>query len=96
MGWEEDYRKERECPCGRGKYLEVHYSDDFNRARTDMIMLCGSCRGKYVYDFSLDKSFHPRDEVERGWVLREDFDRQEREKGAGDKGIKKVKKAKKK
>ena len=92
MGWEEDYRRERECPCGSGKYREIHYSNDWNGSRVERVMLCPSCRVKYVYDSSLDKSYHPRDEVERGWVLKAEFEKGKKAKNRG-KGIKKVKKA---
>jgi len=69
MSWEEDFRNRYPCPCGKGEYEEIHYSDDWGRTETRYVMLCPSCKEKYVYDHTVIPG-HPGDEIERGWVLK--------------------------
>lgn len=69
MSWEEDFRRKYPCPCGKGEYEEVHYSDDWGRSETRYKMLCPKCKEKYVYDHTVIYG-HPGNEVERGWVLK--------------------------
>lgn len=69
MSWEEIFRKKYPCPCRKGEYEEVHYSDDWGRSETRYTMLCLECKDKYIYDHTVIHG-HPGNEIERGWVLK--------------------------
>ena len=85
MSWEEDFKRKNPCPCGEGKYEEVHYSDDWGRSETRYKMLCPKCKEKYVFDNTVIYG-HPGNEVERGWVLKRVLEaEQEHRKNVGEK-----------
>jgi len=69
MSWEEDFRKRYSCPCGKGEYEVISYSDDWGSSKTGYAMLCPECKKKYVYDHTII-GWHSGDEIERGWVLK--------------------------
>ena len=54
MSWEEDFRKRYSCPCGKGEYEVISYSDDWGSSKTGYAMLCPECKKKYVYDHEID------------------------------------------
>lgn len=74
MSWEEDFRRRYPCPCGKGEYEEIHYSDDWGRTEVRREMLCPHCKNKYYWDSTIVHG-HPGDFVERGWVLKTDKER---------------------
>ncbi|MCD7032868.1 hypothetical protein LRR81_01410 [Metabacillus sp. GX 13764] len=43
MSWEEMYRREYPCSCGKGTYTEVSKMDDWNRRREFRVMNCLIC-----------------------------------------------------
>ena len=69
MSWEEDFRKSYPCPCGKGEYEVISYSDDWGSSKMGYAMLCPECKKKYVYDHTII-GWHSGDEIERGWVLK--------------------------
>lgn len=46
MSWEEMYRKNSPCKCGKGTYTEVGEMDDWNRTRDYQIINCPECAEK--------------------------------------------------
>lgn len=48
MSRELDSIKEYACPCGSGKYVVSHYSDDWNRFDETWEMTCPNCKKEYV------------------------------------------------
>jgi hypothetical protein len=49
MSYEETYRRRYACPCGKGEWEEVGYSNDWNQTRTDRTMLCSTCAPRFVW-----------------------------------------------
>lgn len=43
MSWEEMYRRDYPCKCGKGTYTEVGEMDDWNRTRDYKIINCLEC-----------------------------------------------------
>ncbi|OHR74756.1 hypothetical protein [Bacillus sp. UMB0893] len=43
MSWEETYRREYPCNCGKSTYTEVGEMDDWNRSREYVIINCPEC-----------------------------------------------------
>ncbi|MCK6205768.1 hypothetical protein KZX50_10000 [Bacillus infantis] len=43
MSWEEMYRREYPCKCGKRTYTEIGEMDDWNRHREYKIMNCSEC-----------------------------------------------------
>lgn len=43
MSWEEVFRKEYPCPCGKGTYTTVHRSDDWGQYESNDYMNCDVC-----------------------------------------------------
>ncbi|MCM3602473.1 hypothetical protein M3175_17200 [Robertmurraya korlensis] len=43
MSWEEMYRRDYPCKCGKGTYTEVGEMDDWNRTRDYKIINCSEC-----------------------------------------------------
>lgn len=46
MSWEETYRREYPCKCGKGTYIEIGESDDWRRDREYIINTCPECAEK--------------------------------------------------
>lgn len=46
MSWEEMYRRDYPCKCGKGTYTEVGEMDDWNRTRDYRIINCSECAEK--------------------------------------------------
>lgn len=46
MSWEEMYRRDYPCKCGKGTYTEVGEMDDWNRTRDYQIINCPECAEK--------------------------------------------------
>ena len=46
MSWEEMWRDEIPCSCGKGKIVRVFRMDDWNRTETTSETLCAECRRK--------------------------------------------------
>lgn len=46
MSWEEMYRRDYPCSCGKGTYTVVAEMDDWNRSREHRIMHCTECAEK--------------------------------------------------
>jgi hypothetical protein len=70
MSWEEMSRRSYPCPCGKGTYEEIFYSDDWNRSETRRRMLCPDCEGHYTYvesDYA-SQFQHKYFARARGWV----------------------------
>ena len=75
MSWEEDYRNYYKCPCGKGKYVEIVYSDDWNRSDVRREMLCEECKKRYVWDNTVLYEHPGKCVVHRGWVLKEKYNK---------------------
>lgn len=43
MSWEEMYRRDYPCICGKGTYTEIGEMDDWNRTRDYKIINCSEC-----------------------------------------------------
>ena len=69
MSWEEDYRRRFPCPCGKGEYEKVHYSNDWGSSRIERVMLCPNCKREYIYDETI-VLYQKDGNEERGWVLK--------------------------
>lgn len=48
MIWEEMYRTDGSCRCGRGKITSIHEMDDFNNVRDKEIIICDICNPPIV------------------------------------------------
>ena len=77
LSWEEDFLRKYPCPCGKGEYEYISYSNDWGSTRTEHTMLCSECREKYVYSSTVVYG-HPGNEVERGWVLKSTIEAEEK------------------
>jgi hypothetical protein len=51
MSWEEDYRHERSCFCGKGTIVSWSESNDWNSHRSGEYLTCEGCKQRYVYAF---------------------------------------------
>lgn len=43
MSWEEMSRESYPCPCGKGTWVVIHRSDDWNRTEEIATILCEVC-----------------------------------------------------
>lgn len=51
MSWEEMYTYKATCPCGKGKIIQKHYGDDWNRFQDGPVVIeCEECAGKYTVE----------------------------------------------
>ena len=65
MSWEESFRREYPCPCGKGRYEYVSYSDDWGRGEIKYEMLCPECERRYHLEW---RGYKPWDQWQV-WVL---------------------------
>ena len=79
MSWEEDYRHEYPCFCGKGKRIEVGRSDDWGRSETSSTLDCEDCNKKYVYAFVDPYRAYRMKSDGYAWITREDYERYKRE-----------------
>lgn len=84
MSWEEDYRRERPCFCGKGTIESWGRSDDWNRHESGENLKCEHCRENYVYAFVDPYSAYTMKSDGYAWVTRERLaelkEREEQEK----------------
>lgn len=43
MSWQEKYREDYPCDCGKGTYTKIYEDDDWNRDRERVIINCPEC-----------------------------------------------------
>lgn len=54
MSWESDYKKVITCPCGKGKVVQMVFSDDWCRVKSEEYIDCPECLQRY----HLEHKFH--------------------------------------
>jgi len=71
MSYDEVYRNRYPCPCGKGEWEEVGYSNDWNQTRTDRVMLCPECIPRFAWKDTTSDYERGRMRGETGaWVLK--------------------------
>jgi hypothetical protein len=73
MSWEEDYKHESPCFCGKGTKVSWSESDDWNRHRGGEYLTCEDCKQKYVYEFVDLRSEALRKTDGYAWITKEEF-----------------------
>lgn len=73
MSWEEDFRYERPCFCGKGTIVSWSESDDWNRHRSEEYLTCEDCKQKYMYEF-VDQYSAARGKTDGyAWITKEEL-----------------------
>ena len=73
MSWEEDYRHEQPCFCGKGTIVSWGRSNDWNQHESGESLECEHCRENYVYAFVDPSSAHQMKSNGYAWVTKEEL-----------------------
>lgn len=51
MSYELDYEKSYICPCGKGVIVEKSFSNEWNRIKEEINLICADCKIKYHLEY---------------------------------------------